>query len=244
MAGWWKRKWEFVIVPEHSNAVVAIFSTLLFAATTLYTVFAALQWCANKKAADAAFRAAITANSTLGEIQKQNTLIKQQLIGTMSAIMTFQEPRLTPDEFSGQYLVVALLNKGHVVSPEVGLRFQVNRVSFPSLKPLWESRIHTESANQIGDGWSQRYSLSEFWPDFSSREQQAATQTKTITVRGTFKFDNGFGDKFQQEFCFSYLGSYNVKNEEGRGSTSGGAGFLYCDGFGEKVSYILKHQVH
>ncbi len=41
---WWKRKWEFIIEPKHSNAVVAIFSVLLFIATASYTVFAALQW--------------------------------------------------------------------------------------------------------------------------------------------------------------------------------------------------------
>jgi hypothetical protein len=52
--GWWKKKWEFIIEPKHSNAVVAIFSALLFFATLAYIVFAALQWCANKKAADAA----------------------------------------------------------------------------------------------------------------------------------------------------------------------------------------------
>jgi hypothetical protein len=42
--GWWKRKWEFIIEPKHSNAVVAIFSGLLFFATLAYIVFAGLQW--------------------------------------------------------------------------------------------------------------------------------------------------------------------------------------------------------
>src|SRR4029077_20175908 len=47
--GWWRRKWEFVIIPKHSNAVVAIFSALLFLATVFYTVFAALQWTTMKR---------------------------------------------------------------------------------------------------------------------------------------------------------------------------------------------------
>jgi len=42
--GWLRRKWEFVVVPKHANAIVAIFSVLLFVATSLYCVFAALQW--------------------------------------------------------------------------------------------------------------------------------------------------------------------------------------------------------
>jgi hypothetical protein len=47
--GWFRRKWEFAIVPEHSNALVAIFSGLLFLATTVYTVFAAFQWQITKR---------------------------------------------------------------------------------------------------------------------------------------------------------------------------------------------------
>jgi hypothetical protein len=48
--GWWRRKWEFVVVPQHANALVAIFSVLLFLATTAYVFFAALQWNEMKKA--------------------------------------------------------------------------------------------------------------------------------------------------------------------------------------------------
>lgn len=48
--GWLKRTWAFVEVPGHSNALIAIFSVLLFFATILYTVFAALQWTASKQA--------------------------------------------------------------------------------------------------------------------------------------------------------------------------------------------------
>ena len=42
--GWWRRKWHFVIEPKNSNALVAIFSALLFVATVVYAVFAGLQW--------------------------------------------------------------------------------------------------------------------------------------------------------------------------------------------------------
>lgn len=41
--------WKFIIEPKHSNALIAIFTVLIFVAGALYTVFAALQWCAMRE---------------------------------------------------------------------------------------------------------------------------------------------------------------------------------------------------
>ena len=188
---------------------------------------------ANQKAADAAQR-------TLGEVQKQTTLTRQQLVGTMSAAVTFQEPRITNDPITNKEIVVILiLNQGHVIAPQAQATFKIDIVTFPNLNRLLESQTYTIVVPQLGpSGWSQRYPLRDFAP----QERQFATQRKTITVKGTLGFDNGFGDKFEQPFCYSYVGSYNIKNEGG-GSTSGGDGFMPCERFEELVPYILKHQL-
>lgn len=44
-----RKLWAFLIEPRHSNAVVAIFTILLFATTFSYTIFAALQWTAMRE---------------------------------------------------------------------------------------------------------------------------------------------------------------------------------------------------
>jgi hypothetical protein len=59
------RWWDFITEPKHANAIMAIFTMLIFVTGALYTVFAGLQWCANQKAADAAASAAKTAKDTL-----------------------------------------------------------------------------------------------------------------------------------------------------------------------------------
>jgi len=40
------RFWQFIIDQKHSNAIVAIFTVLIFVTGLLYTIFAALQWSA------------------------------------------------------------------------------------------------------------------------------------------------------------------------------------------------------
>jgi hypothetical protein len=227
--------------PQHSldrkrYKVEIITALLLF----LYVTIAAFQWCEMRRSTE-------NNSATLREIQKQTTLMRQQLVGTLGAIVTLPEPHFTDDIFSGKNFMIGLLNQGHVMSQEGHVRFQISRESFPSLKPLWESKIYTASTNQIlpGAGWNQAYRLTEFWPDFSLREQQVTTQRKTLMVKGTYGFDDGFGEKYEHEFCFSYIGRFNVKNEGGAGgSTSGGDYFMDCDGFRERASYILKHQLN
>src|SRR5438874_516485 len=78
--GWWKRKWQFIIVPQHSNALVAVFSALLFLATVVYTVFAAFQWSEMKNATQASQRAAIAAKDSAD-------LARKQMEGLVAAIV-------------------------------------------------------------------------------------------------------------------------------------------------------------
>ncbi len=199
-----------------------------------YTLYTAGIYCANRKAAEAT-------QNTFREIQKQTTLMKQQLVGTMSAIVIFQEPRITNDPMTNkEILVMQLLNRGHVVSPEAHITVEISTASFPQLVTLHPSQSYTITVPQFGEsGWSKNYPLQDFTP----QDTHFPSQRKAVTVSGKFGFDNGFGDKIpEQEFCFSYIGSYNTKNEDG-GSTSGGGGFVPCDEFRDRVSYISTHQL-
>ena len=42
------RAWEFVKCPEHANAIMAIFTILIFVATVAYALIALAQWSAMK----------------------------------------------------------------------------------------------------------------------------------------------------------------------------------------------------
>src|SRR5947208_15568848 len=62
--GWWQRTWHFIIVRQHSNALVAGFSALLFISTAVYPIFAALQWPEMQKATHASQLSALPPNDS------------------------------------------------------------------------------------------------------------------------------------------------------------------------------------
>jgi hypothetical protein len=62
--------WEFIREPKNANAIMAVCTLLIFITGAFYTVFAGLQWCANKQAADAATNAASTAKEALVSVQR------------------------------------------------------------------------------------------------------------------------------------------------------------------------------
>jgi len=68
-------------------------------------------------------------------------------------------------------------------------------------------------------------------------------QKDTFTFKGSIGFDNGFGDKFTQSFCVSWLGYYRVPPvEEHEGMESGGGAFVPCEGFKDEVAFLKAHQ--
>lgn len=62
--GWWS------LITQHSNGIMAVTTIAIFLSGLGYTVFAGLQWCANKKAADAAYNASVTASRQLEMVDR------------------------------------------------------------------------------------------------------------------------------------------------------------------------------
>jgi len=173
--------------------------------------------------------------------KNQADLQREQLEGTTAAIVIFSDVRITRNPTTNdEEVVISLLNQGHVIAPEVHASLQIDTVSFVDLKTVFGSQKVTVVGQQVRDGsnWSKTYKLSNFTQD----DQRFATQTRTVNLRGTFGFDNGFGRKYEQPVCYWSIGSYNTKNDDG-GSTSGGPGFMPCDGFKEFVSFVRKHEL-
>lgn len=78
--GWRKTAWDFVKVPEHSNAFVAIFSGLLFIATTLYAIFAGLQWYITRQAMEKDQRAWVVVREGSTEIDVGKAIVHNFVI--------------------------------------------------------------------------------------------------------------------------------------------------------------------
>jgi hypothetical protein len=173
---------------------------------------------------------------TLLEMERQGKLMRQQLEGTMAAILTFQEPIISTDPTNKEELTLHLSNSGHVIAQDTYIDFQVDTASFPKLTTVYPSQSYTVSP-QVGiDGWSDRYPL----PYLSPQDMKFSTQKRTVTVKGTFEFDNGFGRRYKREFCFSYTGSYQTRSDSG-GEQDWGGNFLPCDMLKGRVAYFLTH---
>lgn len=186
-----------------------------------------LLWCSTDK--------------TLAEIQKQTTLMRQQAVGTQSAVVALQEPNISRDPITHRDAVfMGLLNQGHVIAPDTHMDFEIDEMTFPGMTQLSQPQKFTVVVPQLlaPGNWSQSYPI----PSFPRQEQQFSTQKRTFTVKGTFKFDNGFGERFDKDFCYSYIGLYNTRNAND-GSTSGGGGFVPCEKFKDLVSYVTMWQL-
>ena len=78
--GWRAKAWQFVIVPQHSNGIVAIFSGLLFIATTVYAVFAGLQWYITRQAMQKEQRAWVVIKDAGTELDIAKTITHKFIV--------------------------------------------------------------------------------------------------------------------------------------------------------------------
>lgn len=201
-AGWWKRKWHFIIVAQHSNALVAVFSALLFMATVVYAIFAALQWSEMKKATEASQLSAIAAKNSAD-------LARKQMEGIVGAIVDI--PRGVSIDFPIPPLGEAranLVNSGHVLAHDIHLTLSVT--------------IQKSGANSAARG---RTILSKsetvpaipptavaIRPDFiypfelnQSEFAQVMNTESYIIAEGLLEYENGFDSRIKQPFCYAYI---------------------------------------
>ena len=99
-----------------------------------YTVYTAGIYCANRKAASAA-------HDTLGEIQKQTTLMRQETVGTYEAVIPQEGPgpqTITNDLqlFRYQGLNVSLRNVGKIKAKNIAIDITMTRQHLPNYSPI------------------------------------------------------------------------------------------------------------
>jgi hypothetical protein len=185
------RAWEFIKVPQHSNALVALFSGLLFIATCLYTFFAARQLSQMKKATKVT--------------QDTLTLTRQQLVGTLGAVV-----KMNPFDFAitstNAQVQIALMNIGHVPARNVRVAFEICKETLPNreisaCRSIEDSVPLMEPAAGI---WNQQ----KFYPlELWERELGLIQNTKmAMHFEGNLSYENGFGDTIPPEhFCWDHL---------------------------------------
>ena len=205
--------------------LVAEFVGLLF--LILYTLYTAGIYCANRNAAEAA-------QNTFGEIQKQTTLTRQQIVGTQAAVINIADyPGITlPD-----IVDIAIRNDGHVIAHDIHVAIRAKREILPSEKPIgdaWGCNFPTVSVLAPTSPYSHQCRMT----GFSDKDWRSIGDLKeTIILEGTITYENGFGDIIDQAICKLYVSKVRTKYGE-----EGEAKFLPCDQVEEVWSYLRKRK--
>jgi hypothetical protein len=200
--GWWKRKWHFIIVPQHSNALVAVFSALLFIATVVYTIFAALQWSEMKKATEASQRSAIAAKNSAD-------LARRQMEGIVAAIVDI--PRGVSVDFPVPPFGEAranLINSGHVLAHDIHftLSVTIQRTSEDSAARRRTILSKAETVPAIPP--TAVATRPDFIYPFELSQSEFAQVMNTesyIIAEGLLEYENGFDSRIKQPFCNAYI---------------------------------------
>jgi hypothetical protein len=172
----------------------------------IYTLYTALIYCANKKAAEAA-------HDTLGEIQKQTILQRQQVVGTEAANITLANPLW--DQKTKQVTLV-LQNDGMITGTVNSFDAIIWRKSLPEQKTIADP-IHISFSNiKIVKTGSYREIRVIPWPLSDIPEDNPTTwpgdQVFTMDVK--LIYNDGFNDIIPISYCFFYLPRYFVHTPE------------------------------
>jgi hypothetical protein len=125
-----ERAWKFICEPQHSNAIMALFTGMIFLSGLAYTIFSALQWSANRKAADAAKRAAETAASSLVLAERPWVKIKHRI---------FQPLTFNQEAWKGPVAKIVIEDTLENVGPTVAL----NVLSWEDVIPIDFDATHS-----------------------------------------------------------------------------------------------------
>jgi hypothetical protein len=174
----------------------------------LYTLYTAGIYRANSKAASAA-------RDTLGEVQKQTVLMRQQLVGSQSAVVEFSDrPELSVNDLGeAKSLTLNFVNNGQIITRNVPIHTEIARLTWPGKKQI---------GNNLSLGWTilalppmkpSNGSTAKIIPYALSRKElePIVLLQETVKITGGVVYDDGFGDKTAWDFCFYFLGRGNLQ---------------------------------
>jgi hypothetical protein len=171
---------------------------------------------------------------TLGQMQAQTTIARQQLVGTQAAIIEEPVIQIDTESVGAPVIQVVFQNRGHVtgyVSGSVdvirvhrdGTEVTLNRGDFlngPALAQMALVKAYPFIGVKSG------FTIPE-WENM--RDLRFLTPRQFFVVKGKYSYNDGFDDIHADiPFCFSWLTHPAVTNSFGTGEGAG-AGFQQCD---------------
>jgi hypothetical protein len=180
-------------------------------------------------------RSANAANQTLGEIQKQTTLMRQQVVGSQGAVLRLD---IHAADTATRAVVGGIANMGIVTATHIRTHVEVRR---QTIRP--DGIIETIGNPLIYDEGPEQLKGSSSWPEgpnsphewrvpwiriVVSNESLAAWPKdwpgKEITeVKGHLTYENGFGETGETGLCLSVLPNFIIKIRNNGTMLIGGA---------------------
>jgi hypothetical protein len=178
-------------------------------------------------------------DKTYVESQKQSkaatestSLLRQQLVGTEAAIVEFK----ATVNLAG--LAIRLENKGHVLANHVNVELEARRQDIPGSKWIgdWQQCTIKDLRLAVGPPGSGKVCPTLYGYSREIYDEMMFTR-QSISIKGKFTYDDGFGNNIHQDICESWLG-YNILI--GRGGSSHAEDFVSCDEFPFAVRHALE----
>jgi hypothetical protein len=200
----------------------------------LYTLFTAAIYCANQRAAEAA-------QNTLGEIQKQTKLIRQQLVGTLGAVVSISDP-VSPSALGNNINIsFGFRNYGHVNANKFRFAVKIQVLSLADQKLIgkqWscdhEFAVITPTSEHTPTP-SEHVFIQCFIAGLTNEDLKAIRElNRTIAIDGTYTYENGFDEIKEESICLRYVPQ--VQTNRG---LEGGNTFDTCDVFPKERDYLL-----
>jgi hypothetical protein len=179
----------------------------------IYTLYTCGIYRANRVAAQAT-------QDTFHEIQKQTTLMRQQLVGTQAATIVFSEARWDLDK---RNLTITFQNEGTVTGIMTTLSLTIQRKTYPDQTPIGSAVHISLSKQEIVKTQPLQLEKALPWALPEVKDQNNWPGKEIATIEGEYSYDNGFGDIFSHKLCILWLPRWNLSMPApNQGGWSGG----------------------
>jgi hypothetical protein len=208
-----KRDWF-----DYGKGILEIFGLVVLCIYAAYTIKI---YNANQKAADAA-------HDTLCEIQKQTRLMRQQLVGTMAAVVIIGDsPRW---DRATQKLTFLVINTGSLIGTVTSFDATIQRKSLPKEIPIGDPvKIHI-SNQQIEKGSTYKIEKGIPWILPEVKDVRLWPGKEIVTVNGSYAYDNGFGESISHNVCFLWMPGWSLQMPNPNQGGWGGGGWGWGTG--------------
>jgi hypothetical protein len=212
------RWWDALKETEKTNRIIAIFTMVIAITGIVYTFFAGEQWKAMER--------------QLTQLNTQNTLMRQQLVGTQAAVLRASH------SFDIEGFTFGLANTRDVDAINIYVKITITPVSLPNGLPLASpiirefrpKRVEKDNGftERLPIPWSVQRDMQEGWPG-----------KETVKVSGEYSYEDGFGDKIPGAFCDLWTPILNIRTKI-ENATVGGA--LPCDAARTIIDNLLRRK--